>query len=157
MLLFEDTPVGSLEPAADDSTDEDLLVSAAVKLAALRRRTLRHVLVAAPDVGEVSGGQPQSPTTSATTASGAVVPAAAAAAPAAAAGTNSKSKGGSKGGGSGGPAGAREPRWQAAFQVRAVACARLQAGAQQPRLLTGTLSQVLQFLACLVGNSAGQA
>jgi hypothetical protein len=34
---------------------------------------------------------------------------------------------------------------------------RLQDGAQQQRLLTGTLSQVLQFLACLVGNSTARA
>lgn len=34
---------------------------------------------------------------------------------------------------------------------------RLQDGAQHQRLLTGTLSQVLQFLACLVDNSTASA
>lgn len=153
--------MGSASTASNAATYDDHLVTAAAQLAALQQRKLRHVLIAAPDLQEDANGHPQSPTTSAMISTGA--DRGRSPAPAGA-GVSSRSKGGSKGGAaaraSGGTAGVSEQRHAHSSDVllmKLLTRQRLQDGAQQQRLLTGTLSQVLQFLACLVGNSTARA
>lgn len=152
---------GGAGTAADH--DSDPVVAAAVKLAAQRQQQMRHVVVVAPNIGSggpPSSGQAQSPSVSGDAAAMSA-PAGTAVSPvtrATAAGTRSTpaaaSKGGSRGAGgvSGGASAQRPPG--ASYADRVVACCRLQASAQQPRLLAGTLGQALQFLTCLVVDSS---
>jgi hypothetical protein len=142
---------------------EDPVVAAATQLAAAQQQHLRHVFAISPDPADAISSQPQSPVTSNVLAAAQVATDAVASLVAAAAAGGKGSGGvqqqrrstskGSKGGGSG----QRLADSEAALAVKAIARWRLVAGAKDPRLINGTFSQLLQFLACVVSNSSREA
>jgi hypothetical protein len=161
LLLDELLSPSSLAAAA---AAEDPVVAAATQLAAAQQQHLRHVLAISPDPADALSSQPQSPVTSGALAAARVATDAVASLVAAAAaakgssGAQQQRRSTSKGSkGAGGGSGKRLADSEAALAVKAIARWRLVAGAKDPRLINGTFSQLLQFLACVVANSSRDA
>ena len=147
LLLDECLAPGSLEAAAAADDPTPILKSAAT-LAAQHEQGLRHVVVLTPDCVT---SQPQSPALSGAqagkgTSNGQTKP--------------TGSRGGQQGRTRGNSKGSSEQHaGQEAADMRLVAgnvFLTLSRGAEEPRLMTGTLSQLLQLLTGLVGSDEAE-